>query len=94
LVFAVFELKLFVQQTCPKCPAAKAVAEELRKKRKDMEVKTFDISDEENRLTALMLQISSTPAFAIGEEILFVGEVPTVDELNRKLDEYSSRVNK
>ena len=93
-MFTILELKLFVQQKCPKCPAAKAVAEELRKRRKDVEVKTLDISDEENRLTALMLQISSTPAFAIGEETLFIGEVPTADELNRKLDEYSSRVNK
>lgn len=84
------ELKLFVQPNCPKCPAAKAVAEEVKKRRKDVELSILDISDRENYFTALMLQISSTPAFAIGEKALFVGEVPTIEELNRKLDEYST----
>lgn len=88
------ELKLFVQQKCPKCPAAKAVAEELKSRRKDVDVKILDIADRENYLTALMLQISSTPAFAVGEEMLFAGDVPTVEELSRKLDEYSSRMSK
>ena len=83
-----------MQQTCPKCPAAKAIAEELKSRRKDVDVKILDIADRENYLSALMLQISSTPAFAIGEEALFVGDVPTVDELSRKLDEYSSRMSK
>jgi len=93
-VFSVLELKLFVQPNCPKCPAAKAVAEELGKKRRDVDLKILDISDRENYLTALMLQISSTPAFALGERLLFVGEVPTVDELNRKLEECSSQTRK
>jgi glutaredoxin len=88
------ELKLFVQQKCPKCSAAKAVAEELKKRRNDVDLRILDISDRENYLTALMLQISSTPAFSVGEETLFVGEVPTVDDLSRKLDEYSSRLKK
>jgi len=84
------ELKLFVQPNCPKCPAAKAVAEEIKKRRKDVELSILDISDRENYFSALMLQISSTPAFAVGEKALFVGEVPTVEELNRRLDECST----
>ena len=84
------ELKLFVQPNCPKCPAAKAVAEEVKKRRKDVELSILDISDRENYFSALMLQISSTPAFAVGEKMLFVGEVPTIEELNRKLDECST----
>jgi len=84
------KLKLFVQPNCPKCPAAKAVAEEVKKRRKDVELSILDISDRENYFSALMLQISSTPAFAIGEKTLFVGEVPTMEELNRKIDEYSA----
>jgi len=84
------ELKLFVQPNCPKCPAAKAVAEEVKKRRKDVDLDVLDISDRENYFSALMLQISSTPAFAIGEKTLFVGEVPTIEELNRKLDEHST----
>lgn len=85
------ELRLFVQPNCPKCPAAKAVAEELKKRRRDIDLKILDISDRENYFSALMLQISSTPAFAVGEKALFVGEVPTVEELSRKLDEYASK---
>jgi len=84
------KLKLFVQPNCPKCPTAKAVAEEVKKRRKDVELSILDISDRENYFSALMLQISSTPAFAIGEKTLFVGEVPTIEELNRKIDEYSA----
>jgi len=89
-VFPLLELKLFVQPNCPKCPAAKAVAEEIKKRRKDVELSILDISDRENYFSALMLQISSTPAFAVGEKMLFVGEVPTIEELNRKLDECST----
>ena len=89
-MFPMLELKLFVQPNCPKCPAAKAVAEEVQKRRKDVELSILDISDRENYFSALMLQISSTPAFAVGEKALFVGEVPTVEELNRRLDEYST----
>jgi glutaredoxin len=88
------ELRLFVQPKCPKCPAAKAVADELTRRRKDVNLKILDISDQENYYSALMLQISSTPAFSVGEETLFVGDIPTVDELSRKLDEYSSRTHK
>jgi glutaredoxin len=90
MVLHLLELKLFVQPNCPKCPAAKAIAQELEKRRKDVKLSILDISDRENYLTALMLQISSTPAFAIGEKTLFVGEVPTIEELSRKLDEYST----
>lgn len=89
-MFPLLELKLFVQPNCPKCPAAKAVAEEIKKRRKDVELSILDISDRENYFSALMLQISSTPAFAVGEKMLFVGEVPTIEELNRKLDECST----
>jgi len=89
-VFPLLELKLFVQPNCPKCPAAKAVAEEVKRRRKDVELSILDISDRESYFSALMLQISSTPAFAVGEKPLFVGEVPTIEELNRKLDEYST----
>lgn len=89
-MFPLLELKLFVQPNCPKCPAAKAVAEEIKKRRKDVELSILDISDRENYFSALMLQISSTPAFAVGEKALFVGEVPTVEELNRRLDECST----
>jgi protein-disulfide isomerase len=89
---AKIELKLFVQAKCPKCPEAKAVARELTEKRNDVEVKILDIGDQENYLSALMLQISSTPAFAVGDTVLFVADNPTVNELSEKLDEHAKRM--
>ncbi len=88
---AKFELKLFVQTNCPKCPAAKAVAQELVKKRSDVELKILDIGDHENYLSALMLQIASTPAFAVKDDVLFVGNAPSLEKLNNKLDELAKR---
>ena len=85
------ELKLFVQANCPKCPAAKAVAQELTKKRDDVELKILDIGDHENYLSALMLQICSTPAFAIEDDVLFVGNTPTLEKLSSKIDELAKR---
>lgn len=88
---AKIELKLFVQAKCPRCPEAKAVAKELTEKRNDVELKILDIGDQENYLSALMLQISSTPTFAIGDTVLFVAATPTLNELSEKLDEYVKR---
>ncbi|MFH0848463.1 MAG: thioredoxin family protein [archaeon] len=81
------ELKLFVQTNCPKCPAAKAIAKELTEKRSDVDLQILSIDEEGNKLSALMLQICSTPAFAVGEEVLFAGKVPTVESLSSKIDE-------
>ncbi|MFH0847987.1 MAG: thioredoxin family protein [archaeon] len=89
---AKIELKLFVQAKCPKCPEAKAIARELTEKRNDVELKILDIGDQENYLSALMLQISSTPAFTVGDTVLFVADNPTVNELSEKLDEYAKRM--
>ncbi len=88
---AKFELKLFVKTNCPKCPAAKAVAQELVTKRSDLELKILDIGDHENYLSALMLQITSTPAFAVKDDVLFVGNAPSLEKLNNKLDELAKR---
>ncbi len=82
------KLLLFVQVKCPKCPAAKAVVKELLKKRNDITLEVLSIDVEDHKFTALMLQIASTPSFAMGNEVLFCGNVPTVEALNDKIDWY------
>jgi len=85
------KLRLFTQPKCPKCPAAKAVADSVSKHRKDIEVEVLDITDPNNMTTALILQIVSTPSFTIDETPIFVGETPTFDSLNKRIDDYKTR---
>jgi protein-disulfide isomerase len=80
-----------VSSNCPKCPAAKNIIEKLREKREDVNVQILDVIEEENYLTALMLQIASTPAFVIENTKIYAGEVPTLSELNAKIDEYKQK---
>lgn len=86
------KLRLFTLPNCPKCPAAKELADAIKDKRKDLIVEVLDMSEAENLTTALMMQIASTPSFAIDETPIFVGEVPSLDELNEKIDEYKRRM--
>lgn len=86
------KLRLFTLPNCPKCPAAKELVNAIKDKRKDLIVEVLDMSESENLTTALMIQIASTPSFAIDETPIFVGEVPSLDELNEKIDEYKRRV--
>lgn len=75
---------LFTSKNCPRCPEAykllKEVADLLRlKEGKDYEIRNID--EEENLLLALQYQVASTPSFVIGDEAIFIGEVPTKEEL-------------
>ena len=85
------KLKLFTLPTCPQCPAAKKTAETLVKNRKDITLEVLDLSDANNMTTALMMQIASTPSFAIDNTPIFIGELPTLEALNAKIDEYKHR---
>ncbi len=86
------KLRLFTLPNCPKCPAAKELASIIQKERSDLTVEILDMSQPENMTTALMLQIASTPSFAVDDTAIFVGDVPAHEELNRKLDEYKRRM--
>lgn len=81
-------LMLFTLPNCPKCPAAKAVAEAVTKMRDDTTLEVIDISNIENMTAALMMQIASTPSFVIDETPIFVEEVPSMEVLNARIDEY------
>lgn len=86
------KLRLFTLPNCPRCPAAKEVAEAVTKQRKDVTLEVLDISDSNNMITALMMQIASTPSFAIDETPVFLDDVPSVEELNARIDEYKRRL--
>ncbi len=81
-------LRLFTLPDCPRCPAAKAVAEDVAKRRSDVTLEVLDLSDSENMVAALMLQIASTPSFAIDETPIFLDGVPSAEELNARIDDY------
>lgn len=82
------KLRLFTLPDCPKCPAAKELAAAVAKQRKDITLEILDLSNSSNMTSALMMQIASTPSFAIDDTPIFVGELPTLDELNQKIDEH------
>ena len=86
------KLRLFTLPTCPTCPAAKEVVYKLKEKRRDLDVEVLDMSQPENLTAALMVQIASTPSFVINDTPIFIGELPTLEKLEEKIDEYKSKI--
>lgn len=81
------KITLFVSPNCPKCPMAKQIVEQAKKKRSDLIVEIKDVTTEEGYIDALMYNISSTPAIVLGDKVLYQGDVPTLSELLARLDE-------
>ena len=71
---------VFVQPNCPKCPLAKTIVRRVAEK-VNVEVKEIDVSTPDGEIEALMYNVCSTPSIAIGEEVLWRGEVPSEEEL-------------
>ena len=67
------------------------MAEDVVRRRDDVTFEILDISDADNMFTALMLQIASTPSFAIDDTPVFLDGVPSVEELNARIDDYKRR---
>lgn len=72
------KITLFTSKTCVKCPAAKALVEEVAKET-GAEIEYADI--EKDFFRALEHQIASVPAIMVGNEVISRGVVPTKDEL-------------
>jgi thiol-disulfide isomerase/thioredoxin len=84
-------LKLFTSKNCPKCPAAKDLVAKVAKELKINEHSDYEIiniDEGENLISALKYQIASTPSFVIDEEAVFIGTVPSKNELIKKLRIY------
>jgi len=85
------KLRLFTLPNCAKCSQAKKMVERLAKERADVKVDIVDMSDAENYITALQLQIASAPSFVIDDNPVCVGDLPSYEDLKRKIDEYEKR---
>ncbi len=72
------KITLFTSKTCVKCPAAKALVEEVAKET-GAEIEYVDI--EKDLFLALEHQIASVPAIMVGDEVVSKGIVPSKEEL-------------
>jgi thiol-disulfide isomerase/thioredoxin len=77
------KLKVFTQPSCPKCPAAKKVVEQVEEKFK---TEYYDIKTEDGLAEALSYDIMATPSLVIIDDKNRVvkewrGQAPTVEEL-------------
>ncbi len=86
------KLRLFTLPTCPRCPEAKRLVEEVGRARQDVTVEVLDMSYPENLTTALMLQVASAPSICLDEDVVAVGDIPSLDELNILIDERKKRL--
>lgn len=72
------KITLFTGKTCPKCPAAKAVVQEVATESGC----AFEILDiEENMILALQNQIASVPSIIVNDKVFSRSIVPSKDEL-------------
>jgi len=78
------KIKLFTSTTCPRCPEAKKVVEEVAKDL-NIDYEIINIDEGDNLINALQHQIASTPSILIDEQVEFIGEIPAKDELIQKL---------
>jgi len=81
-------IKIFVKAKCPKCPAAKEIAMEL--KREGVPVFHYDLDTIDGLAEASFYSILSTPAFIIEDEeekevASWRGVVPTLQEVRQRL---------
>ena len=76
------KLIVFTKKDCPNCPNAKKIAKEVAE---ELGLEFEEIDIEKDLITALQYNVASTPSIALGEEVLFRGEVPTKDELKKAI---------
>ena len=84
------KLKIFWQEGCPRCPAAKRLGEELEEE--GVEVLYYDVKSLEGLTEASFYSVFSTPGIIIvnneDEEVAgWRGEVPSKEDIYRYLNE-------
>ena len=77
------KLQVYYGKQCPRCPAAKKICKEVAKEKK-LEYEEVDI--EEHMIEALQKQIAATPSIVLDDEVIFRGEVPTKEALEKEVD--------
>lgn len=83
--FMPVKIELFVSNSCPHCPAAKEVVQEVCSKFKGVIVEEVDTSKPDGVARATKYQIYAVPTVVINEKITIVG-VPNKDELANKIE--------
>lgn len=78
------KLKVFTLPTCPKCPEAKRIAQEVSAKL-GVDYMEIDLSTPEGGLEGLMYQIMSAPSIALDDEVLVKGMIPSQEELENEI---------
>jgi len=84
-------LKLFTKKDCPKCPAAKRVVGDLKKKEiKDLVIEYFDVDSVDGMAEAAFYGLMSTPSILLiskqGKEVAgWRGESPSLKNLILRL---------
>ena len=81
-------VKIFTKAKCPKCPAAKEMAKNLR--REGVRVLNFDLDTVDGLAEASFYSILSTPSVIIEDEeekemASWRGDVPTLQEVKARL---------
>jgi len=79
-------IKIFTKEKCPKCPAAKEIAKELKKQ--GLPVFTYDLETIDGLAEASFHSILSTPSIIIEDEeekeiASWRGEVPSLQEVKQ-----------
>ncbi len=78
------QLKVFTLPTCPKCPAAKQISQEVAKKL-GIEYKEIDLTSHDGHLEGLMYQIMSAPSIVLDDEVLSRGRSIPAEELEAEI---------
>jgi len=84
------ELKIFTLKTCPNCPQAKKIANEVAEEL-NLKFTEIDMETPEGQIEGLMYQIMSTPSIAIDNDIVARGKLISkkelMDEVRKRLGE-------
>jgi small redox-active disulfide protein 1 len=75
-------LTLFTMPSCPNCPAAKKLCNEVAK---ELGIKLRIIDIKEDFITALIYQVMETPSIAINDETIYFSEVPSKQALIKEI---------
>jgi len=85
------KIKIFTQEGCPKCPAAKELGQKLAQ---EFLVEWYDVQTIEGLTEASYFQVLSTPTIILTDEdnqelLAWRGEVPQEKELKKQISQLS-----
>ncbi|MCS3900710.1 MJ0307 family thioredoxin [Methanococcus voltae] len=82
------KVEVFSSPSCPHCPAAKRVVEQVVKEMSDIEVIHINVMEHPEK--AIELGIMAVPAIAIDGDVVFVGAPAEEDFKNKLLEKINA----